>query len=118
MTVTWKSHVDEALEPYPEEDENVVEGTAEAGMRVLRDTRTPGGTQLIAGVWECQPCVLDLTFEGDETVHVLNGEAVVEVGGEAVELSSGTIASFKAGERSRWTVRETLRQFFVLNVEN
>lgn len=117
MTAVWTSHVEAALDPYPEEEENVVEGSARAGMHVLRESRTARGAQLIAGVWESQPCKLELTFEGDETVHVLSGRANVEVEGRTVELTQGTIASFATGERARWTILEPFRQFFVLNID-
>lgn len=117
MTAVWSSHVDAALEPYPEEEENVVEGSARAGMHVLRETRTAAGGQLVAGVWESQPCTIDLTFEGDETVHVLSGRATVEVGDETVEMTPGTISSFASGESARWRIHEPFRQFFVLNID-
>lgn len=118
MTAVWRSQVDATLEPYPEEEENVVEGSARAGMHVLRESRIVGGARLIAGVWECQPCTLDLTFEGDETVHVLSGMASVEVGGETVEMTPGTIGSFASGESARWKVQKPFRMFFVLNIKD
>lgn len=56
-------------------EENVVDGSARAATHVLRESPTTRGAQLISGVWESQPPELELTFEGDETVHLLNGRA-------------------------------------------
>lgn len=56
------------------------------------------------------------TWEGDETIHVLEGSVRIELdGGNHLELGVGDIASFSAGDRGVWRVLEPFCEFFVLS---
>ncbi|XTP38420.1 cupin domain-containing protein (plasmid) [Mycobacterium sp. TJFP1] len=112
MTV-WSSTTDADLVPYPEDDALVVDGDVRAGMAVLRDTHEDG-VSLLTGIWSASPSTLEMAFEGDETIVVLEGSAHVTVGDIDVFLSPGTTASFKPGGRAMWHIPEPFKQFFVL----
>jgi uncharacterized cupin superfamily protein len=71
-----------------------------------------GGT--VVGIWEMTPGVMRDT-EVDEILTVLSGAAVVEFeDGRRLTLAPGTVARLHAGERTVWTVTETLRKVYVL----
>lgn len=65
------------------------------------------------GVWEMTPgTVTDV--EGDELFVVLTGDATVRFeGGETIELRPGSVVRLRAGERTQWEVRETLRKVYL-----
>ena len=86
MTV-WSSTTDADLVPYPEDDALVVDGDVRAGMAVLRDTHEDG-VSLLTGIWSASPSTLEMAFEGDETIVVLEGSAHVTVG--PMRFSTGT----------------------------
>jgi uncharacterized cupin superfamily protein len=73
-----------------------------------------------AGLWRMPagdlPEPFDYEMAMNETIHVLEGEVSLAVeGGPTLELAAGDIASFHAGTRTRWTIRETpFRELFVL----
>ena len=53
--------------------------------------------------------------EADEVFVVLAGRATVEVdGGPTLELGPGDVGILDAGDRTTWTVHETLRKVFLL----
>lgn len=70
------------------------------------------------GLWratpEQQPDIHEAVFQHNETVHILKGRVRVEiVGGPAVELSAGGIASFVKGTTGRWKILEPVLEFFI-----
>jgi uncharacterized cupin superfamily protein len=67
-------------------------------------------------MWRADPVTIDYVFGGDETLHVLRGEADVELDtGEIVHLSPGDIVSFAKGMHSTWRVRSPFEKFFVIS---
>ena len=70
----------------------------------------PGGE---LGVWETGPGA-ETDTEVDEVFVVLAGDATVQVAdGPTLELRPGTVVRLFAGDRTTWTVRETLRKLYV-----
>jgi hypothetical protein len=69
---------------------------------------------LTVGVWEMTKGVAEDTEE-DEVFVVVSGRATVEFldSGEVLHLSAGTVARLIAGQRTRWTVYETLRKVYI-----
>lgn len=104
------------LEPISADElglENVV-GNPNMMAHELRSTTGDAGN-VWAAVVTVEPCSFSYVFAGDETVHVLEGRATVELpGADSIELSAGVVASFLKGTRSRWTVHSRLREFAVL----
>lgn len=72
--------------------------------------RIPGGE---LGLWEAAPGV-ETDTEVDEVFVVLAGAATVEVeGGPTLELRPGSACRLHAGDRTTWTVTETLRKLYL-----
>ena len=66
------------------------------------------------GVWEHSVGV-STDVEADEVFTVLAGRATVAFDdGRVLELAPGVVAELHAGERTTWTVTETLRKVYVL----
>ncbi|GAA2740106.1 cupin domain-containing protein [Terrabacter aerolatus] len=90
-----------------------------AGVDVLDGSPTASVTSLAhvagaeVGVWEMTPgTVTDV--EADEVFVVLSGRAALTVGGaEPLHLGQGSVVRLRAGERTTWTVTETLRKVYV-----
>ena len=73
-------------------------------------TPVPGGE---LGVWEAAPGV-QTDVEVDEVFVVLAGAATVEVeDGPVFDLRPGTVVRLFAGDRTTWTVTESLRKLYV-----
>jgi uncharacterized cupin superfamily protein len=74
-----------------------------------------------AGLWRMPdgppPEPFNYEIAMNETIRVLEGRVQTQViGGPAVELSSGDIASFRAGTSTRWTLRQVpFKELFVLS---
>lgn len=98
-----------ALEHAPLPDELVVDGTPTTGHRDLTAL-----SDVTIGVWEHTPGV-SRDVEADEVFVVLSGDATVafEDGSPAVDLRPGSLVRLYEGQRTTWTVRETLRKVFV-----
>lgn len=97
------------LEPAPLDPGQVVSGDPTvAATEVLADPTR------VVGVWEHGPGT-STDVEADEVFVVLSGRATVAVeGGPTLELGSGDIGVLVAGDRTTWTVHETLRKVYVL----
>jgi hypothetical protein len=105
------SRVDvEEYEPF------VLDGARYGDVHWLR-TESAGEGVLETGLWRAsESMVIPYTFPGDETIHVLEGEAHIELeGGETIDLKAGDIASFPKGLVSTRTVRAPWKDFFVVS---
>lgn len=91
-------------------DESVVAGAPTTGHRDLSSL-----SDLTIGVWEHTPGV-SRDVEADEVFVVLSGDATVafDDGSPAIELCPGTLVRLHEGQRTTWTVRETLRKVYVV----
>ena len=97
------------LADLPLEPESVVGGAPKASSAELADL---GGLEI--GVWEITAgTVTDV--EVDEVMVVLSGRASVtfEADDSTIELRPGTAVRLRAGERTTWVVRETLRKVYI-----
>jgi uncharacterized protein len=66
------------------------------------------------GIWEITEGVVK-DVEVDEIFAVLAGRGQVEFSsGEVIDLQPGSVVVLRAGERTVWTIAETLRKFYVL----
>ncbi len=98
-----------ALPPAPLEPAQVVSGAPEVGARdIVADGHR------VVGVWEHGPGV-STDVEVDEVFVVLSGRATVQVhDGPLLELGPGDVGVLTAGDRTTWTVHETLRKVYLL----
>jgi uncharacterized cupin superfamily protein len=97
------------LETEPLDPAQIVSGTPEVTGKVLWESAD--GKQL-RGIWQITPGVVTDT-EANELFVVVSGRATVAVeGGESLELGPGTAAVLREGDRTTWTVHETLRKAY------
>ncbi|MFV0132506.1 cupin domain-containing protein [Streptomyces sp. HMX87] len=104
---------DVELEPEPLDPEQIVSGTPEVTGKVVWES--PDGRQL-RGVWQITPGVVTDT-EADELFVVISGSATIEVaGGPTLTVGPGDLAVLREGDRTTWTVHETLRKAYAISL--
>jgi uncharacterized protein len=97
------------LDPAPLDPDQVVAGDpAVAAAGIVSDRWRE------VGVWE-HGVGSSTDVEADEVFVVLAGRATVQVeGGPTLELAPGDVGMLAAGDRTIWTVHETLRKVYLL----
>ncbi|MFJ9614623.1 cupin domain-containing protein [Streptomyces noursei] len=104
---------DADLEPEPLDLEQVVSGDPVVTGKVLWES--PDGSQ-IRGIWQITPGVVTDT-EANELFVVVSGRATIEVeGGQVLEVGPGDACVLREGDRTRWTVHETLRKAYHISL--
>jgi uncharacterized protein len=97
------------LESWPLEPEQIVSGSPEVSGLVLH---TSADERVERGIWQHTAGVSTDT-ESDELFVVLSGRATIAVeGGATLEVGPGSVAVLRAGDRTTWTVHETLRKIY------
>ncbi|MHC3467650.1 cupin domain-containing protein [Streptomyces sp. 7R007] len=114
MTHSFALHVpDAALEPEPLDPGQIVSGTPEVTGKVVWESAD--GRQL-RGIWQMTPGVVTDT-EADELFVVVSGSATIEVeGGPTLRVGPGDMAVLRKGDRTTWTVHETLRKAYAVTL--
>ncbi|MFI9274944.1 cupin domain-containing protein [Kitasatospora sp. NPDC052896] len=114
MTNSYALHVpDLHLDPEPLDPSQVVSGDPRVTGKVLWESAD--GREL-RGVWQITPGVVTDT-EADELFVVLSGRATVEIAdGPTLEVGPGDLARLHAGDRTVWTVHETLRKVYTITL--
>lgn len=98
------------VETYPLPEHDVVSGHPSAGSRTVRSF---GEVEI--GIWE-MTAGSARDVEADEVFVVLSGAASVRFDdGREISLRSGDMMSLSKGERTVWTMTETLRKVYVLH---
>ncbi|MCK7622026.1 cupin domain-containing protein [Streptomyces sp. RS10V-4] len=104
---------DADLEPEPLDPEQIVSGDPVVTGKVLWES--PDGRQ-IRGIWQITPGVVTDT-EANELFVVVSGRATIEVeGGQVLEVGPGDACVLREGDRTRWTVHETLRKAYHISL--
>lgn len=88
------------------------------GDPVARDRRLAGSTDQLAAtfMWDCTAGRFNWFYDDDETIHVLEGSAVVEdASGARRLLQAGDTLLFPAGSRYEWTVPNYIRKIAFLH---
>ncbi|MET7321458.1 cupin domain-containing protein [Streptomyces sp. NPDC005549] len=114
MTHSLAVHVPDArLEPEPLAPEQIVSGTPEVTGRVVRES--PDGRRA-RGVRQITPGVVTDTG-ADEMFVVLGGSATIEgAGGPTLTVGPGDLVVLREGDRTTWTVHETLRRAYATDL--
>ena len=100
--------VSSPLDPEPIDSGAVVHGSPAAGSRELV---TVAGAEV--GIWE-HTAGTSTDVEVDEIFVVLAGRGTVAFeDGEVIDLAPGVAVRLTAGERTTWTVEDTLRKLYV-----
>ncbi|WP_433548179.1 cupin domain-containing protein [Streptomyces sp. CA-294286] len=104
---------DAALEVEPLDPEQIVSGDPVVTGKVLWES--PDGKQL-RGIWQITPGVVTDT-EANELFVVVSGRATVEVeGGATLRVGPGDACVLREGDRTTWTVHETLRKAYHISL--
>ncbi|MBD0839705.1 cupin domain-containing protein [Streptomyces sp. TRM68416] len=114
MDHSFVLHIPDAdLEPEPLTPEQIVSGTPEVTGKVVWESAD--GRQ-VRGIWQITPGVVTDT-EADELFVVISGSATIEVaGGPTLTVGPGDMAVLREGDRTTWTVHETLRKAYAINL--
>ncbi|MER5894315.1 cupin domain-containing protein [Streptomyces sp. NPDC001876] len=114
MTHSLVVHVPDAeLEPEPLSPAQILSGTPEVTGKVVWES--VDGRRL-RGVWQITPGIVTDTEE-DEMFVVLSGSATIEVeGGRTLAVGPGDLAVLSRGDRTTWTVHETLRKAYAIDL--
>ncbi|MGW7002192.1 cupin domain-containing protein [Streptomyces sp. NPDC054933] len=104
---------DTELSPEPLDASQIVSGTPEVTGAVLWES--PDGTRA-HGIWQITPGVVTDT-EADEMFVVVSGRATIEVAdGPVFEVGPGDVCVLREGDRTTWTVHETLRKAYSVRI--
>ncbi|MFF3766687.1 cupin domain-containing protein [Streptomyces sp. NPDC001922] len=104
---------DVELEVEPLAPEQIVSGDPVVTGKVLWEA--PDGKQL-RGIWQITPGVVTDT-EANELFVVVSGRATIEVeGGSVIEVGPGDACVLREGDRTTWTVHETLRKAYHISL--
>lgn len=103
-------HIPDAdLEPDPLDPSQVLSGDPEVSGAVLWESED--GKQL-RGIWQITPGVVTDT-EANELFVVVSGRATIAVeGGDTFDVGPGDACVLREGDRTTWTVHETLRKAY------
>ncbi|MER7513600.1 cupin domain-containing protein [Streptomyces lavendulae] len=100
---------DSELEAEELDPAQIVSGTPVVTGKVLWEAED--GSQ-IRGIWQITPGVVTDT-EANELFVVVGGRATIEVeGGATLEVGPGSACVLREGDRTTWTVHETLRKAY------
>ena len=96
--------------------EPFMSGDEQAGEVHWLTTTNSSGQPTYSGLWRCEPMTFDYEFPGDEYIHVLQGDLLIELAeGGSVNLTQGDIARFDKGVKSKWTIQSSFKKFFVID---
>ncbi|MFF5443755.1 cupin domain-containing protein [Streptomyces sp. NPDC012888] len=113
FAVSVPGFADSDLEVEDLDPGQVVSGSPVVSGKVLWES--PDGRQL-RGIWQITPGVVTDT-EANELFVVISGRATIEVeGGPTLEVGPGTACVLREGDRTTWTVHETLRKAYHISL--
>ncbi|MFG2412411.1 cupin domain-containing protein [Streptomyces goshikiensis] len=100
---------DAELETEELDPAQIVSGTPVVTGKVLWEAED--GSQ-VRGIWQITPGVVTDT-EANELFVVVSGRATIEVeGGGTLEVGPGSACVLREGDKTTWTVHETLRKAY------
>ncbi|MFI5760621.1 cupin domain-containing protein [Streptomyces sp. NPDC051563] len=100
---------DSELEADELDPAQIVSGNPVVTGKVLWEA--PDGSQ-VRGIWQITPGVVTDT-EANELFVVVSGRATIEVeGGGTLEVGPGSACVLREGDKTTWTVHETLRKAY------
>ncbi|WP_330179147.1 cupin domain-containing protein [Nocardia sp. NBC_01503] len=106
---------DAELTPDPLDPAQIISGTPEVSGLVLWESADGARTH---GIWQITPGVVTDT-EADELFVVLSGRATVAIeGGATLEVGPGDACVLREGDRTTWTVHETLRKVYSITTHD
>lgn len=114
MRVSDKKSIEAApLRLAPIEPSWIVAGAPLARCAELHRSRDGAAHTM---VWDCTAGDFDWTYTDDETVHILEGEAIVDDGTGKRTIGPGDVFLFPAGTTFRWRVPVYVKKLAFLRV--
>jgi uncharacterized cupin superfamily protein len=102
LAVAGKNSIEAAcLELSPIEPAWIVGGAPRARCAEL--SRSRDGSAFTV-VWDCTAGEFNWSYDEDETVHILEGEAIIDDGSGPRTIRPGDVVLFDAGSTWRWRV--------------
>jgi uncharacterized protein len=101
------------LTSAPIEPSWVVAGAPRARCAELSRSRCGGALTV---VWDCTAGDFDWTYTENETVHILEGEAIIDDGTGKRTIRPGDVFLFPAGSTFRWRVPVYVKKLAFLHV--
>lgn len=101
------------LERSPIEPSWILAGAPQARCAELSRSRDGSAVTLL---WDCTAGEFEWTYLDDETVHILEGEAIIEDGTGARTIQPGDVVLFHAGSTCRWRVPAYVKKLAFLRV--
>jgi len=100
-------HLDWELGPAPIDPSWIHAGNPEARNRVV--SRSRDGTSETF-LWECTAGSFTWRYDSDETLYILEGEAVLFEGDEERRIGPDDVVFFAAGARVTWRIDNYIRK--------
>jgi uncharacterized cupin superfamily protein len=97
------------LESWPLDPASILQGAPKASGLTLSRSHD---RKMVRGIWACTPGAFRWVWTYDETLTVLEGEAIVELADGRIELKPGDLAYFERGQSSIWRIRSPLKKTF------
>jgi len=112
--MSFAVHVPDAdLEPDPLDPSQIIAGSPEVSGKVLWESEDG---QQVRGIWQITPGTVSDT-EADELFVVVSGRATIAVeGGDTFDVGPGDACVLREGDRTVWTVHETLRKAYQITL--
>jgi len=102
------SRSDLQLQPAPIDPSWIHEGLPQARNLMVSKSRDGSALTLL---WECTAGVFTWRYDADETLHVLEGEAILyEEDGSERRIAAGDLVFFPAGARVTWRIERYIRK--------
>jgi uncharacterized protein len=110
MTTFVTTIADVTLFEEPLEESQIVSGDPIVSHRLLSES-ADGRVQ--RGIWQITPGVVT-DIEADEMFVVLAGSATIELltSERSIDVATGDVCVLAEGERTRWTIHQTLRKVY------
>ncbi|GII95514.1 cupin domain-containing protein [Sinosporangium siamense] len=114
MDQSFVVHIPDAeLAPDPLDPGQIVSGFPEVSGKVLWESADGRQSR---GIWQITPGVVT-DVEEDELFVVVSGRATVEVeDGPTLHIGPGDLGVLRRGDRTTWTVHETLRKAYAITL--
>jgi uncharacterized cupin superfamily protein len=101
------SRSDLPLQPAPIHPDWIHDGNPEARNLVVSKSRDGAALTLL---WDCTAGVFTWRYDCDETIHVLEGEALLWDGSKERRIGAGDVVCFPVGARVTWRVDRYIRK--------
>jgi uncharacterized cupin superfamily protein len=102
-----------SLKPAPIEPSWILGGAPRARCAVLSRSRDKSASTV---VWDCTAGEFNWSYIDDETVHILEGEAIVDDGSGPRTIRPGDVVLFHAGSTWRWRVPKYVKKVAFLRL--